>query len=50
MQIDYRICAELAERLGIGEAYTEGRDESGWVECCLDEFRRTALPRAAQPG
>ncbi len=36
---DYRICAELAERLGIGEAFTEGRDEKGWAEYCLDEFR-----------
>ncbi len=41
---DYRICAELAERLGIGEAFTEGRDEKGWVEFCLDEFRRKRFP------
>ncbi|HSQ02975.1 MAG TPA: molybdopterin-dependent oxidoreductase, partial [Burkholderiales bacterium] len=33
---DYRICAEIAGRLGIGAAYTEGRDEHGWVEWCLD--------------
>jgi anaerobic dimethyl sulfoxide reductase subunit A len=37
---DFRICAELAERLGIGEAFTEGRDEIDWVKYCLDEFRR----------
>ena len=36
---DYRICAELAERLGLGEAYTEGRDERGWVEWVLDRYR-----------
>ncbi|MCP4210922.1 MAG: molybdopterin-dependent oxidoreductase [Halieaceae bacterium] len=36
---DYRICAELAERLDLGEAYTEGRDERGWVEWVLDRYR-----------
>jgi anaerobic dimethyl sulfoxide reductase subunit A len=41
---DYRICAELAERLGIGEAFTEGRDEKAWVEFCLGEFRRLRFP------
>ncbi|HSL44529.1 MAG TPA: molybdopterin-dependent oxidoreductase [Anaerolineales bacterium] len=42
---DYRICAELAERLGIGETFTEGRDEKGWVEYCLNEFRRLRFPK-----
>jgi anaerobic dimethyl sulfoxide reductase subunit A len=41
---DYRICAELAERLNIGYAFAEGRDEKGWVEFCLDEFRRLRFP------
>jgi anaerobic dimethyl sulfoxide reductase subunit A len=41
---DYRICAELAERLGIGEAFTEGRDEKAWVDYCLNEFRRLRFP------
>jgi anaerobic dimethyl sulfoxide reductase subunit A len=41
---DYRICSELAERLGIGETFTEGRDEKGWVEYCLNEFRRLRFP------
>jgi anaerobic dimethyl sulfoxide reductase subunit A len=41
---DYRICAELAGRLGIGEAYTEGRDERGWVEWILDRYRETQFP------
>ena len=41
---DYRICAELAERLGFGEAYTEGRDEKGWVDWCLDRYRETRFP------
>ncbi len=37
---DYRICAEIAQRLGVGDAYTEGRDERGWTEWALDLFRR----------
>ena len=41
---DYRICAELAERLGIGEAFTEGCDEKDWVEYCFNEFRRLRFP------
>ncbi len=41
---DYRICAELAERLGVGEAYTQGRDEKAWVEWCLDRYRETRFP------
>jgi anaerobic dimethyl sulfoxide reductase subunit A len=41
---DYRICADIAGRLGIGDAYTEGRDERGWVEWALDEYRRTRFP------
>jgi len=41
---DYQICAELAERLGIGEIFTEGRDERAWTEFCLDEFRRRRFP------
>jgi anaerobic dimethyl sulfoxide reductase subunit A len=41
---DYRICVELAERLGIADAYTEGRDERGWVEWILDHYRRTRFP------
>jgi anaerobic dimethyl sulfoxide reductase subunit A len=41
---DYRICADLAERLGIREAFTEGRDEKDWVEWCLNVFRSTRFP------
>ncbi len=41
---DYQICAEIAARLGIGEAYTEGRDEKAWVEYCLSVFRSTRFP------
>ncbi len=41
---DYRICAEIAERLGIGEAYTEGRSERDWVAWALDRYRKTRFP------
>lgn len=41
---DYSICAGLAERLGIGSAFTEDRDERAWTEFCLDEFRRLRFP------
>jgi anaerobic dimethyl sulfoxide reductase subunit A len=41
---DYRICAELAERLGIGDAYTEGRDERAWVAWILDRYREGRFP------
>jgi anaerobic dimethyl sulfoxide reductase subunit A len=41
---DYHICAEVAERLGIGEAYTEGRDERGWVEWALEQYRLRRFP------
>jgi anaerobic dimethyl sulfoxide reductase subunit A len=41
---DYRICADLAERLGIAKAFTEGRDEKDWVDYCLQVFRSTRFP------
>lgn len=41
---DYRICAELADRLGIGEAFTGGKDERSWTEFCLNEYRRLRFP------
>jgi anaerobic dimethyl sulfoxide reductase subunit A len=41
---DYQICSELAERLGIGNAFTEGRDERAWARFCWDEFRRLRFP------
>jgi anaerobic dimethyl sulfoxide reductase subunit A len=41
---DYQICSELADRLGIGEAYTDGRDEKAWVEYCLGVWRSTRFP------
>ena len=41
---DYRTCAEIADRLGLGVAYTAGRDERAWVEWCLDQYRTTRFP------
>ncbi len=41
---DYAICAGVAERLGIGALYTEGRDELAWVAWCLDRYRETRYP------
>jgi anaerobic dimethyl sulfoxide reductase subunit A len=41
---DFRICAEIAQRLVLGPAYTEGRDERGWTEWALDQFRSTRFP------
>jgi len=41
---DYAICAEIARKLGIGEAYTKGRDERSWVEWALERYRKTRFP------
>jgi anaerobic dimethyl sulfoxide reductase subunit A len=41
---DYQICADIADRLGIGDAYTDGRDEKAWVEYCLSVFRSSRFP------
>jgi anaerobic dimethyl sulfoxide reductase subunit A len=41
---DYRICAEIAERLDIGAQYTLGRDEREWVEWVLERYRASRFP------
>ena len=41
---DYAICAAIAEKLGIAEAYTEGRSERDWVEWAMGEYRRRTFP------
>jgi anaerobic dimethyl sulfoxide reductase subunit A len=41
---DYRICAEIADRLGIGEEYTEGRSEREWVERLIAAWRDERFP------
>ncbi len=37
---DYQIYAALAEKLGIGKEYTEGRDEMGWVKKIYEDTRK----------
>lgn len=37
---DYRICTEIAEKLGIGDAFTEGRDERGWIDWIIENAYR----------
>ena len=39
---DIDVFAELAQRLGFGHAYTEGRDEMGWLAHMYDEARGRA--------
>ncbi len=41
---DYAICAGIAERMGLGPAYTEGRDERGWVEWAMGYYRERRFP------
>jgi len=41
---DYAICAELARRFGMHDAYTEGRSEKEWIEWILDQYRNTRFP------
>ncbi len=44
---DYRICADIAARLGVEEEFTEGRDEREWVEWILDtNYRGGRFPDA----
>jgi len=48
---DYDIFSELADRMGFGAAYTEGRDAAAWIRLFLEqseiadleEFRRTGI-------
>ncbi len=41
---DYQICTKVAERLGVGDAYTEGRSEKEWLEWCIDQYRQESYP------
>ena len=55
---DYDIFAEIADRMGFGEAFTEGRDAAAWLERLLaasdvadaDEFRRAGIAWCAERG
>ena len=39
---DFDIFAGLAERLNVGEAFTEGRDSTEWIEHLYDRFQQDA--------
>jgi anaerobic dimethyl sulfoxide reductase subunit A len=41
---DYRICSDIAARLGVGREYSQGRTERDWVEWSLTELRRARFP------
>ncbi|MCF8307871.1 MAG: molybdopterin-dependent oxidoreductase [Bacteroidales bacterium] len=41
---DYQICAEVAERFGVKEEYTQGRSEKEWIEWALGVYRDTRFP------
>ncbi len=55
---DYDIFAEIAERMGFGEAFTEGKGEAAWLSEFLaasdvedaDEFRRTGISLCPERG
>ncbi len=42
---DYRICADIAEKLGLKDAFTEGRDEKDWVAQFVEKYRKTRFPQ-----
>ena len=39
---DYDVFTELSNRLGCWEAFTEGRDEEGWLRHLWDQARQQA--------
>ncbi|MBN1267301.1 MAG: molybdopterin-dependent oxidoreductase [Anaerolineales bacterium] len=41
---DFRICAGIAERLGIGKEFSQGMDERQWVDWILDRYREDRFP------
>lgn len=46
---DYAIFADLAERLGHGEAFTEGRNEADWLAKAWDEITAQLARRGINP-
>jgi anaerobic dimethyl sulfoxide reductase subunit A len=42
-RVDYEWLAAVAKKLGVGEQFTEGRDERGWVQYLLEETRKEDL-------
>jgi biotin/methionine sulfoxide reductase len=45
---DFDIFGALAQRLGVTDAFTEGRDETGWLEYLYEQWR-AQLPSALGP-
>jgi anaerobic dimethyl sulfoxide reductase subunit A len=41
---DYQICAEISGRLGLRDAYTEGRTEHDWMVWAVDAYRKARYP------
>lgn len=41
---DYQICADIAEKLGLKEEFTEGKDEKGWIGEFIEKYRKTRFP------
>jgi anaerobic dimethyl sulfoxide reductase subunit A len=41
---DFSICAGLAEKLGLHEAFTEGLDEKGWTRRLWNDYREKRFP------
>jgi len=41
---DYQICAELAERFGVKEEYTQNRTEREWIEWAVEQYRNSRFP------
>lgn len=39
---DYAVLSGLAERLGVSQAFTEGRSAAAWIEALYDEYRTLA--------
>lgn len=41
---DYQICADIAEKLGLKEEFTEGKNEKEWVEELMQVYRNSRFP------
>jgi anaerobic dimethyl sulfoxide reductase subunit A len=41
---DYRICADLAGKLGLFDQFTEGLDEKGWTKRLWESYRNSRFP------
>ena len=41
---DYQICAELADRFGVKEEFTQNRTEREWIEWAVERYKNTRFP------